>query len=137
MGAVLGLLADVGIRAEVSASGSPSVATSVNTPDGGNVASIVNHPRLNLADARATLRKHAKSVIYCAFPERSRRATCHTAARAFGVSPDTIERMIEGDTANPCPLILGVCASMVRQRTGKPTAICKVLAQFVNAEITP
>lgn len=103
------------------------------TDNGGKVAENFTHPRLKLADARAVMRKHAKAMIYGAFPARSRYATCQLAAQTFGVSPDTIMRMIEGDTANPCPLILGYCASVIRARTGQPTPICGVLAHILAA----
>lgn len=93
--------------------------------------------RLNLAEARAVLRAHAKSVIFAAFPDRSQRAICIKAAHQLGVSPDTINRLIEGETVNPCSLILGHCAAIVRRKTGKPTPICRVLGQIFAAEIAP
>ena len=99
------------------------------------VASFSHHPRLSLASARATLRKHAREVIFGAFPGRSRRAVCLTAAQACGTSPDTIERLIEGETSSPDVLILGFCARIYRDRTGKVSPICTVLAQVIAAEV--
>lgn len=107
----------------------------VNPSTRGKTAEFVTHPRLHLSEARAVLRKHAKTLIYAAFPARSRYETCKRAAATFGVSPDTIERLIEGDTANPCPLILGYCARVVRERTGKPTPIDAVLAHIIASEV--
>jgi hypothetical protein len=124
-------------QAQVSGS---SVAPSAEAHDAaaalGKTTEILTHPRLHLSEVRSVLRKHAGSVIYGAFPERSRYATCVKAARMFGCSPDRIEAMIEGDTASPDPLILGFCARVVRERTGKPTAICRVLAHIIAAEIS-
>ncbi len=136
----MGSLAPLCRAVEVDVQSGSSVApvalpAIVNTPDRGKCAPFVKHPRLHLSQARALLRKHGGAVIEGAFPERSRRATCHTAARVLGVSPDTVERLIEGDTANPCPLILGYCAAIVRARTGKPTPICKVLGHIIAAEV--
>lgn len=81
------------------------------------------------------LRKHAREVIFGAFPGRSRRAVCQRAAQACGTSPDTIERLIEGETASQDVLILGYCARIYRDRTGKLTPICAVLAQIIAAEV--
>lgn len=87
---------------------------------------------MQLAEARAHLRKHGGDVIHAAFwQERSRHAVCMAASRMFGCSPDKIEAMIVGDTANPDAMLLGYCAKMVRDRTGKPTPICHVLAHVI------
>jgi hypothetical protein len=123
-------------RLSGSASVSPSADQILNTPTRGKTPQILTYPKAHLSEARALLRKHAKAVIYEAFSgERSRYAVCLKAAQTFGCSPDKIEAIIEGETANPCPLILGMCAGIVRKRTGKPTPICKPLAQIFAFEV--
>lgn len=97
-------------------------------------AKIVTHPRLTLARAKAVLRTHAREVIYGAFPAPSRHQTCLDAARACGTSPATILRLIEGDTASPDVLVLGYCARLYRDRTGRDTPVHAVLAQIINLE---
>jgi hypothetical protein len=100
-------------------------------------AKKLTHPRLNLATARDTLRQHAKTVIYGAFPAASRHQTCMDAAYACGCSPDTILRLIEGGTANPDVLVLGHCDRIYRDRTGNVTPITTLLAQLIAAEVKP
>lgn len=139
MCAALAVLAEREAAGQVGSSGSPSVDLpgDVNHSTTRKAAEKFTHPRLHLSEARAALRKHAKALIYAAFPARSRYATCQAAAATFGVSPDTIERIIEGDTANPCPLMLGFCAKLVRDRTGKPTPIDGILAHVIASSISP
>ena len=105
--------------------------TKVSTDAFRKAAGIVKHDRLNLATARAILRRHARDVILGAFPERSQHATCLKAAQACGVSPDTIDRLIQGGTTSPDVLVLAFCARVCRDRTGKATPICHVLAQVI------
>lgn len=113
----------------------PAVVTKVNAERLGNVAEIVRSARLNLAEARDVLRSHAKEVIYGAFPEASRHQTCMKAARACGTSPDTILRLIEGETATPDALVLGYCARVYYERTGRISPIHLALAQIIAAEV--
>jgi hypothetical protein len=127
----MGALSNHRVVSVASVSPAISAQEDINPSTNRNVAEFVTHPRLHLSEARAVLRKHAKWLIYTAFPARSRYATCQLAAATFGVSPDTIERIIEGDTANPCPLILGYCARVIRQRTGQPTPVCRVLGHII------
>lgn len=101
----------------------------------GKVAEIVRSARLHLAEARDVLRSHAAEVIYGAFPAASRHQTCLTAARACGTSPDTILRLIEGETAAPDALILGHCARVYHDRTGRVSPIHLALAQLIAAEV--
>ena len=98
-------------------------------------AEIVRSARLNLAEARDVLRCHARAVIEGAFPEPSRHQTCLTAAQACGTSPDTILRLIEGSTASPDALVLGYCARVYHDRTGRISPIHLALAQIIAAEV--
>lgn len=88
-------------------------------------------PRLRLADARAVLRLHAKETIYGAFPEASRHKTCVKAAKACGTSPDTILRLIEGETGTPDVVVLTYCAARYEAVTGRVSPILSVLAEIM------
>lgn len=98
-------------------------------------AEIVRSARLRLAEARDVLRSHAAEVIYGAFPAASRHQTCLNAASACGTSPDTILRLIEGETAAPDALILGHCARIYHDRTGRVSPIHLALAQLIAAAV--
>lgn len=114
----------------------PSVLPGNHATEGfRKVAKIVNDPRLQLAKAREVLRSHAKEVIYGAFPAPSRHQTCVDAAAACGTSPDTILRLIEGETANPDVLVLALCARVYSDRTGRETPVHTVLAQIMSAGV--
>lgn len=130
----------VSLRGQVaSALRSPSVACaeSDTAEPFRNVAEKLKHPRLNLAEARAVLRRHAKTVIYGAFPARSRHQTCMDAAYACGTSPDTILRLLEGETAHPDALVLGYCAGVYRDRTGIVSPILAAITQIIAAGEAP
>jgi hypothetical protein len=96
-------------------------------------AQIVTDGRLNLSEARAVLRRHAKEVIYGAFPARSRHQTCLDAALACGTCSDTILRLLEGETATPDVLVLAYCAARYSERTGKVSPISRALYQIIAA----
>jgi hypothetical protein len=121
----------LGVSSAISVSNAETISTAAFRKS----AEIVKDARLNLAAARATLRRHAKEVIYGAFPAASRHQTCVQAAMACGTSPDTILRLLEGDTAAPDVLVLGYCARVYRDRTGKVTPIHSVIAQVIAAEV--
>ncbi len=107
----------------------------VNAEPFRKAAEIVRSARLNLAEAREVLRTHAKAVIYGAFPAASRHQTCMMAAQACGTSPDTILRLLEGSTASPDALVLGHCARVFYERTGRVSPIHLALAQIIAAEV--
>ena len=133
-----------GTRELLGQGGSASSVSSVDPFDQNNTdqfrksAKKLTHPRLNIAEARAILRQHAKAVIYGAFPASSRHQTCLDAAYACGTSPDKILRLMEGETANPDALVLGYCAAIYSHRTGKVSPIQAALAQIIAASpVTP
>jgi len=57
------------------------------------------------------------------------------AAYACGTSPDTILRLLEGHTAHPDALVLGYCARVYRDRTGKISPIHAAIARIIAAEV--
>ncbi len=137
MGRALGLSEARQFLAQVSSSQiSLTNAPNLGTPAFRKSAEKLTHPKLNLSEARATLRRHAKEVIYGAYPAASRHQTCMDAARACGTSPDTILRLLEGDTAAPDVLVLAYCAARYRDRTGRETPIHQVIAQVIAAEVS-
>ena len=97
-------------------------------------AGILTHPKLNLAEARAILRAHAKDVIFGAFWDGSQHATCIRAAQACGVSPDKIERLIKGEAESPDAVVLGFCAGVYTIKTRRESPIRSVLAQIIAAD---
>ena len=109
-----------------------------DTEPSGKNAEIVRLPKPCLSKLRKSIREDAAELFWRTFDGGSLNAKCADAAgKIRGVSADTFARLIEGETVNPCSLILGHCAAIVRRKTGKPTPICRVLGRIFAAEIAP
>ena len=95
-------------------------------------AEIVKDARLSLADSREQVRRMAPALFWAAFPAASQHQVCQLASRALGVSPATVDRIINGYTASPDLLMLVHVARIYEARTGKDSPIVALIARILR-----
>lgn len=96
-------------------------------------AEIITRRRLNLAAVRDDYRAAAADALHGAFPAPSRHACCQQAARVFGLSPDTFERISAGGTMAPDAVLICAIAGVYARRQGKPARVMALLAKLGGA----
>lgn len=96
-------------------------------------AEIVRRDRLTLASARDAIRDLAPDLIRRAFPAPSQHQTCLEAAKVFGTSPDSVQRLIDGSTQRADILALALAAQIYERRTDKAHPIKLHILKLMGA----
>lgn len=99
------------------------VATKVNADRPRETAEIVLFPmQRGLPPAALEFADAARDMINAVFGAQSRHQTCINAARALGVSDDTVSRILGRETRKIEAELLFRCLGMYQARFGKPFA---------------
>lgn len=85
----------------------------------GTSAAIARFPRERLPPQVEDFGRACARLIRATFPGRSQYATCLAAAKATGVGPDTIDRILGGHTKHPAPRLVFVILAIYQSRTGQ------------------
>jgi hypothetical protein len=83
------------------------------------VASIATFPKAKLPAAVEDFGRSCAKLLWATFPARSQNAVCEAASLSLGVSPDTIARILNGDTKHPDPRVMFACLAIYQSKTGK------------------
>lgn len=81
-------------------------------------AEIARFPKARLPDQIEDFGKCCSRLISGTFPAPSQHQVCQLAARALGVSVDTIDRILSGRVAKCDGRLLFLCLGLYQHRTG-------------------
>ena len=101
----------------------PESLTKVNADAPRKVAEIVPFPRrlpARLPEGVDVYSRAVARLIAATFPAPSQHQSCLLAARALGVSPDTVDRILSARTARVDSALLFRCLYLYQSRTGLP-----------------